>query len=409
MNQAIHPSQRFGRPLLMVVLIELLLGGNGYLTQIAGIRLRVLLFIVCMTWVVVRLSSDSPARMSRTVWRLVALYLMATSTGILVGLVYGNSVLAIAAELKALLYFPMILFFALAIRDLQDVALVSKFIVVCGLIQAAVYMALMLSVHSGLVGYSTVYLMLRESDEFIFRHNPEKEIFHGFFYKGAFHLSVSSLFLLLDPVRKNFKCAALTIGALALTLTRGLIAAFLLSLFLGFALLRRNRLIAFLGLIGSLALLALIAHMYGALMRPESDAVRLADFHFIGGTLDPWMSFFGRGMGAPIGERERIEMTYLEVFYKQGVVGLTPWIAVLIVIFRAYRNISRTLKPHAIAFVLAAIYVYLATATNTFLTGSIGMSIVLLSMVSLLVMEQSGKRAVVPLQASRDAGGGQHA
>lgn len=40
-------------------------------------------------------------------------------------------------------------------------------------------------------------------------------------------------------------------------------------------------------------------------------------------------------------------------------------------------------------FHLAALFVYFATATNTFLTGSIGMSIVLISTVVLLVMDKT--------------------
>ena len=105
--------------------------------------------------------------------------------------------------------------------------------------------------------------------------------------------------------------------------------------------------------------------------------------------LDTSMLIFGRGMGALIGERGRIEMTYPEVFYKQGGIGLLLWGAVLLVNFMAFLRVRESMRQQALVFHLAALFVYFATATNTFLTGSIGMSIVLISTVVLLVMNKS--------------------
>ena len=47
------------------------------------------------------------------------------------------------------------------------------------------------------------------------------------------------------------------------------------------------------------------------------------------------------------------------------------------------------MRQKALVFHFAALFVYFATTTNTFLTGSIGMSIVLISTVVLLVMNKS--------------------
>ena len=45
---------KFGKLLLVVLLLELLLGGNGYLTQVGGIRVRVILSVVCIAWAAIR-------------------------------------------------------------------------------------------------------------------------------------------------------------------------------------------------------------------------------------------------------------------------------------------------------------------------------------------------------------------
>jgi hypothetical protein len=52
----------FGRCLLSVVVADVALGGGGYLVQIDGIRLRVILFAVCMIWTALRLAYDYPTK-----------------------------------------------------------------------------------------------------------------------------------------------------------------------------------------------------------------------------------------------------------------------------------------------------------------------------------------------------------
>lgn len=379
------------RILLIIVLLELLLGGNGYLTEIGGVRVRVLLAVICFAWVALRLISRTPATLPHQVWVLLFLFVGVTTFGILIGLANGNRPEAILAELKPLMYFPMLLFFAIAIKDREDVALVTKLIVVCGLIQAIAYLTLLALMHSGIISYSSVYLFLRECDEFIFRHNPEDEFFLGFFYKGAFHLAIAGLFLLVDPVRKNAWLSAMVFAAVGLTLTRGLMVALILSLVVAVFLVPKKKWVAILFSVAvPLTVVTLFADLIDVLGRPESDEMRLIDIETIRQEVDWVMLLIGRGMGALIGERERIEMTYLEVLYKQGLIGLSLWVALFYMNYAAYRRIRWPWRERALAYQLSATYVYLSTATNTFLTGSIGMSVVLISTVVLLVL---GKRS----------------
>lgn len=44
-------------------------------------------------------------------------------------------------------------------------------------------------------------------------------------------------------------------------------------------------------------------------------------------------------------------------------------------------------------FLLSSIFVYLVTATNTFLTGSIGMAVVFISLASLLALSEEERPA----------------
>jgi len=177
-------------------------------------------------------------------------------------------------------------------------------------------------------------------------------------------------------------------------LTRGLVAALVLSLAVGPLLVpTKNRVAMLLLAVATVSALILASttssfDMWSVIERPDSDDVRLADLDKVKSEIDTPMLIYGRGLGAPVGDRDRIEMTYVEVLYKQGIIGLSLWIAVFLVNLTAFYSLRRSLKPQALPFLLATAYVYASTATNTFLTGSIGMSIVLISTVVLLAMKR---------------------
>ncbi len=381
--------QKFQNALLLVTLLELFIGGNGYLTEFGGVRLRVLLSVLCLTWVVLIFVMRPSTRIAKNVWTILALFLAVTLIGALTGLGGGVDLEFIVAELKGLLYFPMIMFFAVAIRNREDVELVAKIIMACAVLQAVIFVGLIVQIHLGVLQYQSVYEFLRQSDEFIFRHNPEDIYYFGFFYKGAFHLGIAALFLLFVPKFRNYAFATLIMIAIVFTETRGLWMALGLACIVGILLLRKSS--GYLALFLSALVVASMLLFYDAASlfgRPSSDSVRLDDFRWIVQNFDAQRILTGYGMGAFIGERNRIEMTYLEILYKQGLIGLLPWIAICFVNLIAWLEIRGDDARLALAFHLSTLYVYLATATNTFLTGSIGMCIVLLSTVSLNVLRQ---------------------
>jgi len=401
---------KFEKLLLIVVLLELLLGGNGYLTEIYGIRLRVWLAVLCMAFVAYRLVKRPSAGVQIEIWVLFFLFLAVTGFGTIIGLLNDSRTDAILNELKPLFYFPMLLFFAMAIRDEGNIARVTRLIVICGIAQAFAYLTVMALVHSGTIQYSTIYYTLKASDEFIFRDEGAAVYFGGFLYKGALHMCIAAIFLWFEPLWKNRILALVLMVAIVLTFTRGLVAALILT-FAYSALLNVNRKTI---LALALALIALIVFgisidLIGMMQRPVSDQVRLADLRTFLSEIDLTMLLIGDGLGAEIGQRERIEMTYVEILYKQGLIGLLFWLGLFLFNLGLYRRIKNAaLRQQAFVFHLATFFVYVTTASNTFLTGSIGMAVVLISTVILMVLNkldagQSGRgvTARVPLRTSQ--------
>lgn len=410
--------------LLLAVLFEILLGGNGYLTKLGDFRLREMLFGFCIAWVPFRLFIYRPLRLEWQFWALMLAFVGTTAFSTLLGYFGGSRPGAIVAELKPLSYFFMLPFFAVAIRERADVVLVSRVIIACGVALALAYLAVLAVAYSGLVRYTEIYSFLRQSDEFIFRHHPRGP-FVGFLYKGSFHVCVALIFLLLHPHARSKILASLLAISVAMTLTRGLAAAIIGSMTVGAFMNRRlvrlpATALQMALLIGVLVMATqietqLLSDEFGKqtysddtgegtiLLRP-TDSIRMKDIATVLNNLSPSSVLVGHGLGSKIGERERIEMNYLELLAKQGLLGLALWGGVFLFGLFLYMKLPAAAKQFGLPFFLALLFVFLATTTNTFLTGSIGMSTVFIALAALSTLRR-GPQPVLAASGAKDGPG----
>jgi hypothetical protein len=401
------PWQVFEKILLSVVLLDLALGGNGYLIQIGGVRLRVILYVLCMGWAVLRLTRIQPIRLDVPLTWISILFAAVTAFGTARGYLAGHSLEAIAAELKPLGYFPMLFFFLVTIRTRDDLKLVVSILTGSGVLLASLYLLLLLIAKTGFVEYLTIVNFLHDSDEFIFRRvGDDQKTFIGFLYKGAFYIGVATIFLTFDPFKITKILAAVTVTAVAMTLTRSLSLALAACIVVGAVLSRDWRraplfvaqfaLLIGISIFGARAEQALNDSYYGehkitssnndqSMLRP-TDSIRENDIKFIMREADISMTTIGRGLGAPIRDRDRIELTYFEIFYKQGLLGLSVWVLLFGYLLQLYLKVPAESKMLGLAFFLSGLFVYISTAGITFLTGSIGMAVVLISIAGLVVL-----------------------
>jgi hypothetical protein len=133
-------------------------------------------------------------------------------------------------------------------------------------------------------------------------------------------------------------------------------------------------------------------------MERPGDNDRAEDLKSFVKEVDLSMVAIGRGLGAVLRGRERIEMNYLEVLYKQGILGLSLWLLLFLYMCQLYLAVPPETKAFGLPFFLSGLFVFVSTASNTFLTGSIGMGAVFISITSLLVLTQEVPRPM-PLSA----------
>jgi hypothetical protein len=415
-------DQRVGTALLIFVVVELALGGNGYLFKAGPFRFRELLFILCMVWTVAAMLCRTEVRPPVQIWGLFGLFVATTALGIVLGFLNDNFSAGLAlnvgseiivdpspravivAELKPLAYFPMLFFFVAAIRSRSEVTIVVTTLVLAGAFLATAYLLTIASAHVGLVSYATIHDHLKISDEFIFRLQYADAPFVGFLYKGMYYVCVSALLLMFDPFKPTKAFAVVTVLAVALTMTRSLTVALGACIAIGLAWgpwSLRQKLASQLLLLIVVAFVAFQAESRIAQMPStasasklsrETDRMRQSDVAFVWAHTNIPTLAIGQGLGAKIGKRTKIELTYVEVVYKQGILGLMVWFLLFAYSCWLYSRVPAIQKNLGRALLLCSIFFFISTTTNTVLTGSIGMGAVFIVLACLSVLARESVR-----------------
>lgn len=382
------PARLTGRALvgamLYVSLLDLVLLGSGRLLQFGPLTLRMALYVVGLGLVLVQLflRGSFDAEYAKLTLAFVALILL----GSLMGSLTGSERTDIAADIKPLLFFLNLFFFAAAIDSVDRVRSVASVIRAGASILAILYLCVIALMYAGVLPFGALYAVASRSDEFFFRGQT------GFFYKGFLYLGVGFLFFVFQPKVRDRVIAVALLAAIVFTFTRGLLLTTISVA--GLALLVRGRSLlksaATVGMVLCLSLAAWPLFQRSLADRQTADSMRLGDIATIARETTPVTVAVGRGFGALIGDRPRIEESYFEIFYKQGIPGLVFWLSILALLARDFRAaIRRGRGQEALPFFLGAMFVFVESATNPFLTNPIGMSMVLVALVSERVLANS--------------------
>jgi len=180
--------------------------------------------------------------------------------------------------------------------------------------------------------------------------------------------------------------------AIILTFTRGFILSIALVFMFYMLFIQRNRL-------AKVSLIALCIILSPYLVRAgasffdktnESNTDRMIQFAQVVERVDSISVFVGHGFGIGVPTKPtHMEISFLEIFHKQGLLGLMFWFVFLGIIVHRYAKIrSYPYKKIAVAFLLSSIFIYIQSQTNPFLNNPIGMSFLLISVISLKVLRE---------------------
>lgn len=363
----------------LVFLLEIFLGGSGRFIQIGPLTLRKINFIVGLfITICLWLYFNKIDRYALLIFGLHALVIsFATFNGIVN---YGNDE-RVSENFLMQSFLLLIPFYAYFIRNERNIKTVSTILKFSSIVMAILYLSVILLMALNVIDFLTIYNFLTTSDEFKGRGE------NAFFFKGFIYLVIGLFFIDTEKtvIGKRFKQLIL-LAAIYFTFVRGFILALFLSIFI-YQLFFKNVWRGVLIGVVSAFLMILLSEFYlsQSFSRGQSDNIRKVQLQQVINRVTPISVFIGHGFGEGVPIRKNhLEITYLEILHKQGIVGLAFWLSLLIYVIVLYLKCKANgYERRAQPFLLSTLFLYIQSATNPFLTNSIGLNMLMIAIAAL--------------------------
>lgn len=394
----------FGTILLQVILLEIILGGGGRFTAIGPLSLRMVLFVTAIVYTGYILWKKE--RINIQYSALVLAFIIVTIIAILMGLSVGAHNKLIFEDVKPLSYFLILPFFTLTIQDKSILINISKLFIYSSLFLSIAYLITIILMNGGIIPFKKFYALTSPTEEFFYRGEL------AFFYKGFIFLSIGLIFIYFIKPKHWAIMASIIIFAIILTFTRGFIFALLLTAF-SYLLLHPMSLKSKLPGLFALSTAAIVLVYYGddiyssvsrtisktelssgftRQFQPDkllgnrefSDNERRKQLNQVLEHTTMTSTFIGHGFGVGVPVRPvHMEISYLEIFHKQGLLGLLFWGAIFFVLTKRFLASKPDQSPFSNAFYFGSLFIFFQSATNQYFNNPIGMSFILVALVCL--------------------------
>jgi len=377
--------------IFIITLLELFVAGGGRIFEIGGATLRIALFFLNILIVAVLYVYRASVPKYIVVLSVMGLAVLLFYAGL--GILNGAPFALITEDVKPLSYFFSILFFSYYIDREERVELVVSLIKKSSLFLALAYIGLQGMFFLGRIDFMWFYSYALN------QISPSDFIFRGaqglFFYKGFVYMVVGLIFWIHSEKSrwKNSSILIITV-AMILTGTRGFILmfGFVYALFYGIPMLMRLN-------IKILLLAAVLAigsiYFFGNFEigdKELSDSIRIQQLVQVVERINPISFFIGHGFGVGVPVREvHMEIGYLEVLHKQGILGLSLWALFFIFLYNAYSRAKNFISIRK-SFLLGICFVLLLSFTNPIFNNPIGISLFMIALASLKVLNKLAKK-----------------
>jgi len=322
--------------------------------------------------------------------------------GVTIGLIVGADKKMLWEDVKPLLFFYLLPFFSIAISNEDDLKKIGKTILYSAGIMALIFLMLLVLFWTGVIKFNDFYNLTNSTGEFFFRGE------FSLFYKGFIYLCIGLLFAHLIGEKKYWWLLPILSVAIVLSFTRGLIVALGLSYFIYYLFIKRSYSATLVTIIISLITVfyggkfyALISsQLYSATFEkklPEHESIKgtlLGDREFsdnerkrqiiqVANAATIPTTVWGHGFGTGVESRPvHMEISYLEIFHKQGIIGIVCWLIIFFSLVKSYVDLPEK-SGMSNAYFLAALFVFFQSLTNQYINNPIGLGMILISIVSL--------------------------
>ena len=388
------PTLRIPNPIslkgiLVVVLLEIFLGGGGRLFDIGPLSLRMYFFILTMGLSVMVIGYGQTISKNFLFLLLVFTCLLFFSS--VIGGINGASIKFILNDIKPLLSIYFLIFIALTVRTEDDVKLMVRLIKFSAVILSITYLAIVLLLKFKVLPFSLLYGLVADTEEFFFRGE------FAFFYKGFLYICVGLIFFATSE-KINKTIIIVLLLSVVLTFTRGFLVALMMTYLFYLVFIKKSALkLILLTFLLTIIVALLWELIYAKMDRSYSDSARVRQIEQVMTAVTPVSALVGHGFGIGVSSRpDRMEIVYLVVFHKQGIMGLLFWALVILFSWLLYRRAVRNNNSQmAVPFLLAVVLIYLESFTNPYLNNPIGLTMISVSLVCLNILGNKKVESVI--------------
>jgi len=367
---------------LVIILLEVFLMGSGRMIMIGPMTLRMVLFTLAMVSSLIYLFVKNVIDKQTTI--LLSIFFISSSVALLRGTINGADNMLILEDLKPLSFFLILIYFSINITDMDRVKIITMAIKTSALTLVAVYATILLLLYFNVIEFLNLYDLLSKDSSFIFRGADGL-----FFYSGFLYLCIGFIFFMFSSRLIDKLLGLLMFIAIVLSFTRGFLLATVMVVAIYFIFMKKSMssgILIVLIVFASLLLLPIYTIEIGD--KTESDMIRITTFTQVIESSNIISILVGHGFGIGTPERPiHMESSLLEIFHKQGLLGLFFWFMIFYTIiqkyFKACRNNCRDL---ALPFFLSSVAIFIQTNTNPYMNNPIGMAMLLVTIPALDVL-----------------------
>ena len=302
------------------------------------------------------------------------------------GIINGANIGFVLTDLKPLIFAYMVIPFSLLIIDMEKILLVRKLILFSGILMSLLFLALLISLLLGILDFNIMYIILSSpANDFMINYGDIPRIF----YKGMLYIGIASLFLYYGKYNFRRILFFILVVSLVLTFTRGFIVALFLTItFMMFLEINKQNNVLKLILLFVFLVVATPLYLNFIGDKSISDADRYLQIAQVLDAVNSVSFFIGHGFGIGVPIRQvHMEIAFLEIFHKQGIIGLSLWLGFISYLTFVYLKF-KTFKDLARPFIASVFFVFFQSLTNPFINNPIGMSMVLITFVVFIVLQK---------------------
>lgn len=386
---------------IYLLLFELFLGGSGQDIHITVfLTLRMVNFIVAVALGLAYFVGG--VKMPKVFVSLIVLFTLLLTFAYAIAIINNSSQENVVEDIKPLSYFYILFFFSYIFRSKYVIQKAYDVLLLSGKLMVVLYLIYILITDIlGIFDFSWAYATFI-SDNFLFRG-----VGSAFYYKGFVFIPIATIGFLKD---KNYLWFFLSIVATYFTYTRGLYVLLAVGCLFYIFKARGVRLSVLIGVLFFSYTLYQSAKYFEIFeigedyteKREGGDELRFETINQVKNEINVASFFVGHGFGHGVKNRPvHMEMSYLEIFHKQGVIGLIFWGVVLMLVLSYNNKVPKENKGLSDFYVISSIMILIQSFFNPYINNPIGMGMVLISLVSCyyLAHENTRHNSTIQLQS----------